>query len=57
MVDDLVSLFEFNLPTVKVVYMEMFPRFVEQCCKKDGHMSEDDLWVIDNNRRETGRRR
>ena len=37
--------------------MEMFPRFVEQCCKKDGYMSEDDLWVIDNNRRETGRRR
>ena len=25
MVDDLVSFFEFNLPTVKVVYLEMFP--------------------------------
>ena len=52
MVDNLVSFFEFNLPTVKVVYLEMYPRFVERCCKKDGHMSEDDPWVIDNNRRE-----
>ena len=45
MVDDLVSFFEFNLPMVKVVYVEMFPRFVERCCKKEGHMSEDDPWV------------
>ena len=34
--------FEFNIPTVKVVYVEMFPRFVERCCRKEGHMSEDD---------------
>ena len=31
----------------------MYPRFVERCCNKEGHMSEDDPWVIDNNRRET----
>ena len=55
MVDDLVSFFEFNLPTVKVVYVEMFPRFVERCCRKEGHMSEDDTWVYDNNRREIER--
>ena len=53
MVDDLVSFFEFNLPTVKVVYVEMYPRFVERCCKKEGHMSEDNPSVIDNNRMET----
>ena len=53
--DDLVSFFEFNIPTVKVVYVEMFPRFVERCCRKDGHMSEEDPWVYDNNRREIER--
>ena len=55
MVDELVSYLEFNLPTVKIVYMEMFPRFVERCCRKEGHMGEDDPWVYDNNRRETER--
>ena len=55
MVDDLVNFIEFNLPTVKVVYVEMFPRFVERCCRRDGHMSEDDAWVCDNNRREVER--
>ena len=55
MVDDLVSFIELNLPTVKVVYMEMFPRFVERCCRREGHMSEDDAWVCDNNRREVER--
>ena len=55
MVDDLVSFFELNLPTVKVVYVEIFPRFVEKCCRKEGHMSEDDTWVYDNNRREIER--
>ena len=42
MVDNLVSFFKFNLPTAKVVYLEMYPRFLEWCCKKDGHMSVDD---------------
>ena len=30
------------------MYVEMFPRFVERCCRKEGHMSEDDPWVYDN---------
>ena len=54
-VDDLVSYIELNLPTAKVLYMEMFPRFMERCCRKERHMREDDSWVLDNNRRETER--
>ena len=30
----------------------MFPRFMERCCLKQDHMSVDDTWVLDNNRRE-----
>ena len=41
-----------NFPTSKVLNVEMFPRFMERCCLKQDHMSVDDTWVLDNNRRE-----
>ena len=37
------------------IFQEMYPRHVERCCEKDthkSHMSVDDSWVLDNNRRE-----
>ena len=38
--------------TSTVLYVEMYPRFVEKCCEKTTHMTNDDPWVLDNNRRE-----
>ncbi len=30
-------------PEVVVVYMTMFPRHVERCCDREGHMTEEDV--------------
>ena len=31
------------------------PDLVDRCCEMESHMTNDDLWVLDNNRREVER--
>ena len=33
----------------------MFPRHIERCCEGEGHMAEDDPWILNNNRVEVDR--
>jgi hypothetical protein len=40
-------------PTAEIMYVTMFPRFVEVCCKD--HMTEDDVVVVDSIRSEVDR--
>ena len=54
-VEEFITFCELNFPTSVIAYVEMYPRFVERCGKKGNHMSEDDPWVMDNNRREVER--
>ncbi len=40
-------------PTAEIMYVTMFPRFVEVCCKD--HMTEDNVVVVDSIRSEVDR--
>ena len=51
MVEKLVKFCEENFPTSIVLYVEMYPRFVEKCCEKTTHMTNNDPWVLVDNRR------
>ncbi len=42
-------------PETEVVYVTMFPRHVERCCDKNDHMTENDIVVMDNLRRDVDR--
>ncbi len=42
-------------PETEVVYVTMFPRRVERCCDKNDHMTENDIVVMDNLRRDVDR--
>ena len=53
--EELVKFCEENFPTSTAVYLDMFPRFVDRCCANPQHMTKDDLWVLDNSRREIDR--
>ncbi len=39
-------------PEAVVVYMTMFPRRVERCCDREGHMTEEDVLMADGIRRD-----
>ena len=36
----------------KVAYVGLYPRFIDRCCDREGHMDNDDIWVMHNMRRE-----
>jgi hypothetical protein len=42
-------------PEASVVYLTMFPRHVERCCDRDGHMSEEDVLMAEGIRRDIDR--
>ncbi len=42
-------------PEAEIVYVTMFPRHVERCCDKDGHMTEADIVGLDSGRRDMDR--
>ncbi len=42
-------------PESKLAYVLTFPRHVERCCNKPGHMTDDDLLVMDSVRRDVDR--
>jgi hypothetical protein len=42
-------------PESLVVYMTMFPRHVEKCCERDGHMVTSDVIGLDSVRRDVDR--
>jgi hypothetical protein len=42
-------------PESLVVYMTMFPRHVDKCCEKDGHMKTADVIGLDSVRRDVDR--
>jgi hypothetical protein len=42
-------------PESVIVYMTMFPRHVERCCEKDGHMRTSDIIGLDSVRRDVDR--
>ena len=46
LVSELVKGIGERLPNVKIIYVTMFPRHVQVCCGQDGHMTEDDTYVI-----------
>ncbi len=35
-----------SLLGVQVVYLTMFPRFIDRCCKSMGHMTKEDSLVM-----------
>ena len=41
LVEDLVKFCEENFPTSTVLYVEMYPRFMEKCCEKSSHVTEE----------------
>jgi len=47
LVQELVVLY----PECEVIYMTMFPRHVNRCCKQSGHMTEDDSYMVSGFRR------
>ena len=38
--------------TARVAYLGLFPRFLTKCCSDSQHMSQDDVWLMHNVRRE-----
>jgi hypothetical protein len=42
-------------PEATVIYATMFPRHVERCCDREGHMSEEDVLMADGIRRDIDR--
>ena len=55
MVEGLVDWCREQFPEAGVVYVGMFPRHVKKCCRMEGHLNEDDLWILNNNRMEVER--
>ena len=51
-IEDFVKFCEETYPTVRLLYVEMTPRHTDRCCSDREHMGEDDVWVLDNQRRE-----
>jgi hypothetical protein len=35
-----------SLPEVQVIYLTMFPRFIDRCCKSMGHATKEDSLVM-----------
>jgi hypothetical protein len=42
-------------PETEIAYVTMFPRNVERCCNKTGHMTDNDTVIMDNLRRDVDR--
>jgi hypothetical protein len=42
-------------PEAVVVYVSTFPRHVDKCCDKTGHMTDADTWTVDSVRRDVDR--
>jgi hypothetical protein len=42
-------------PETEVVYVTMFPRHVDRCCDRTDHMTDNDILIIDNLRRDVDR--
>ena len=52
MVEEIVKICREVVPEARVVYLGMTPRHVEKCCGREDHMTEDDSWILENQRRE-----
>ena len=52
LVEELVKVCREAVPEARVIYLGMCPRHVEKCCAKQEHMTEDDSWILENQRRE-----
>ena len=52
MVEELVRVCREAVPEARIVYLGMCPRHVERCCARQDHMTEDDSWILENQRRE-----
>jgi hypothetical protein len=58
LVDKMVTLTEGAgelFPEAEVVYVSTFPRHVDRCCGKIGHMTDADTWAVDSVRRDVDR--
>jgi hypothetical protein len=40
-----------RLPGVQLVYITMFPRFITRCCREQGHLTREDILVINGYRK------
>ena len=52
MAEELVKVCREAVPEARVIYLGMCPRHVVKCCAKQEHMTEDDSWILENQRRE-----
>ena len=52
LVEELVKVCREAVPEARVIYLGMCPRHIEKCCAKQEHMTEDDSWILENQRRE-----
>jgi hypothetical protein len=43
---ELVRRIEEGLPGVQILYLTMFPRFLDRCCRAENHMAKEDSVVI-----------
>ena len=51
-VEEFVNFCEETYTGVRILYVEMTPRHVDVCCQDKEHMGTDDVWILDNQRRE-----
>ena len=54
-VEELVEYCTDKFKGVQVSYVGIYPRFLERCCQDSSHMTEDDIWLMHNNRSEIDR--
>ena len=50
--EELVKVCRETVPDAGIIYLGMSPRHVERCCVSAEHMTEDDCWILENQRRE-----
>ena len=50
--EELVKVCRETVPEARIIYFGMSPRHVERCCASSEHMTEDNSWIVENQRRE-----
>ena len=50
--EELVKVCREAVPEARIIYLGMSPRHVDHCCTSTEHMTEDNSWILENQRRE-----
>ena len=52
LVEELVQVCREAVPEARILYRGMFLRHIEKCCANPEHVTEDNSWILENQRRE-----